>query len=98
MSEIALYEVLKQIPNVTDEQAKAAVVDVAKKEEVATKLDIARVEAAISNIQTELKAELKADIANLETRLTNRMYSMAGLIVGTIGLMFVIAGFIIKAL
>lgn len=83
MSEIALYEVLKQIPNVTDEQAKAAVVDVAKKEDVATKLDI---------------KELKTDIANLEARLVKQMYSMAGLIVGTIGLMFVIAGFIIKAL
>ena len=59
MSEIALYEALKLIPNITDEQAKAAVVDVAKKEEVVTKdyLDarFARVEAVISNVRTELK-------------------------------------------
>ena len=80
MSEIALYEVLKQIPNVTDEQAKAAVADIAKKEEVATKSD------------------LDMGLANLEIRLVKQMYSMAGLIVGSIGLMFVIAGFIIKAL
>ena len=86
MSEIALYEVLKQIPNVTDEEVEKAVADVTKKDEVATKLDIARVEAAISNIQTELKAELKADIANLETRLTNRMYGMAGLIIAAVGI------------
>ena len=85
MSEIALYEVLKQIPNVTDEQAKAAVVDVTKKEEVATKSDI-------KDMAT------KSDLANLEIRLVKQMYSMAGLIVGSIGLMFVIAGFIIKAL
>ena len=54
MSEIALYEVLTKL-GVEPERAKDAVVDIAKKEEVATKLDIARVEAAISNIQTELK-------------------------------------------
>ena len=70
MSEIALYEVLKQIPDVTDEQAKAAVSDVAKKEEVATKLDI-----------VELKAELKTDIAKLETTLTWRLVIGLGVVV-----------------
>ena len=54
MSEIALYEVLTKL-GVDPERAKDAVADIAKKEEVATKLDIARVEAAISNIQMELK-------------------------------------------
>ena len=47
MSAIALYEVLKQIPNVTDEQAKDAVADVAKKEEVATKSDLANLETRL---------------------------------------------------
>ena len=70
MSEIALYEVLKQIPDVTDEQAKAAVSDVAKKEEVATKLDI-----------VELKAELKTDITKLETTLTWRLVIGLGVVV-----------------
>ena len=92
MSEIALYEVLKQIPNVTDEQAKAAVSDVASAKEVATKLDIVELRAELN---TKM-ADINTKISNLETRVTNRMYGMAGLIIGAIGLMFVIAGFIIR--
>ena len=61
MSEIALYEALKQIPNITDEQAKAAVADVAKKEGVATKSDLIRIEEAIKQMAT------KTDIARLDT-------------------------------
>ena len=49
MSEIALYEALKLIPNITDEQAKAAVADLAKKEEVATKSDIKDLELRLTN-------------------------------------------------
>ena len=42
---------------------------------MATKLDIA-----------ELKSELKVDIAELETRLTNRLLSVAALIIATVAL------------
>ena len=55
MSNIALYNLLKRIPDATDEQAKAAVDDVAKKEEVATKSDIAELKTDIVEIKTELK-------------------------------------------
>ena len=59
MSEIALYNTLRKIPEVSEAEAKEAVADIASSKEVATKADIAG-----------LKAETKADIANLETRLT----------------------------
>ena len=42
MSEIALYNLLKRIPDATDEEVEKAVADVAKKEEVATKSDLER--------------------------------------------------------
>ena len=59
MSEIALYDLLRRIPEVSNDEAKAAADDVASAKEVVTKdyLDarFARVEASISNMQTELK-------------------------------------------
>ena len=84
MSEIALYNALTKL-GLTHDEAKEAVSDVASSKEVATKTDI-----------VELKAETKADIkdmatkvdlANLETRLTNRMYTAAGVIIAAVGLM-----------
>ena len=55
MSEIALYDTLRKIPEVSDAEAKEAVADVASSKEMATKADIA-----------EVKGELKADIAELK--------------------------------
>ena len=78
MSEIALYEVLKRIPEVSNDEARAAVADVASRDEVATKSDIADINLKI--------AELKTEIANLEARLTNRMYGMAGVIIAAVGI------------
>ena len=84
MSEIALYNALTKL-GLNHDEAKEAVADVASSREVATKTDI-----------VELKAETKADIkdmatkvdlANLETRLTNRMYTVAGVIIAAVGLM-----------
>ena len=40
MSEIALYETLRKIPDVTEAEAKEAVADVASSREMATKVDI----------------------------------------------------------
>ena len=87
MSEIALYNTLRKIPEVSEAEAKEAVADIASSKEVATKADI-----------TELKAETKADIANLETemanletRLTKLIYAVAtintGVIIAAVGLM-----------
>ena len=61
MTYIALYNTLRKIPNVTDDEVERAVNDVASSREVATKADIARVDKTIA----ELKGELKADIERM---------------------------------
>ena len=48
MSDIALYDTLRKIPDVTDAEAKEAVADIASLKDIATKADI-----------VELKTELK---------------------------------------
>ena len=45
MSEIALYNTLRKIPEVSDAEAKEAVADVASSKNVVTKIDIAELKA-----------------------------------------------------
>ena len=66
MSEIALYNTLRKIPEVSEAEAKEAVASVANSKEVATKADIARLEAATKADIARLEAATKADIARLE--------------------------------
>ncbi|MBC6414466.1 MAG: hypothetical protein GDA45_06265 [Chromatiales bacterium] len=80
MTEIALYNLLKRIPDATDDEVEKAVADVTSTKEVATKSDIVE-------LKVETKADLKTGLANLETRLTNRIYAVAGIIVTAAGLM-----------
>ena len=47
MPKIALYNLLKRIPDVPDDEAKEAVADVASSKKVATKLDIAELKSHI---------------------------------------------------
>ena len=54
MSEIALYNLLKRIPDVSDDEAKEAVADVANARDVATKSDIAEIETTIAKLKEEL--------------------------------------------
>ena len=58
MSDIALYNLLKRIPNVTDDEVERAVTDVASSKDVATKSDlktaIARVEKTIAEVKAEM--------------------------------------------
>ena len=53
MSDIALCDLLKRIPNATDEEVEKAIADVAKSKEMVTKADLA-----------ELKSELLEKIAD----------------------------------
>ena len=48
MSEIALYNLLKRIPDVSDDEAKEAVADVASAKDVATKSDIAELKEELT--------------------------------------------------
>ena len=80
MTYIALYNTLKKIPDVSDDEAKEAVANVASSREVAT------------------KEYIKAEMANLETRLTNRIYAVAGVIIAAVGLMMAVAGLMVRSL
>ncbi|MBC6413914.1 MAG: hypothetical protein GDA45_03130 [Chromatiales bacterium] len=75
MSKIALYNLLKRIPNVSDDAIKEAVADIASSKDVATKQDI---------------TEVKLDLLKLEIRLVKQMYLVAGIIIlvniATVGL------------
>ena len=57
MTDIALYNTLRKIPEVSDDEAKEAVADIASSRGVATKADI-----------IELKAETKVDIKDMATK------------------------------
>ena len=73
MTDIALYDTLRKIPDVSDAEAKEAVADIANSKEVVT------------------KADLKAEIARLETKLTKLIYAVVaintGVIIAAVGLM-----------
>ena len=70
MSTIALYQLLRRIPDVTDDEAKAAADSIAHVEEVATKADL-------------LKLENKFDqaLSQLETKLTRLIFSSAAFVI-----------------
>ena len=89
MSEVALYDLLRRIPEVSNDEAKAAVTDVAIASQVATKSDIKDM-ATKSDIKdmatkSDIKdmatksdiAELKTDIAKLETELKYMQWFIA---------------------
>ena len=65
MTEIALYNALRKIPEISDTEAKEAIADIASSREMATKADIARVDKTIA----EMKGELKADIREIRAEL-----------------------------
>ena len=67
MSEIALYDTLRKIPEVSDEEAKQAVADIANSREVATKADIK--DMATKADIVELKAATKADIVEVKAEV-----------------------------
>ena len=73
MSDIALYKLLKRIPDATAEEVEKAVADVASSKEVATKADLAKLEGF-----------MKEAIAKLEARLTWRLIIAISVAVGII--------------
>ena len=85
MSEIALYNTLRKIPEVSDAEAKEAVADIASSKEMATKADIKDMatKADLANLETRVIEKM----ANLETRLTRQMYGAVGIILAGVGLM-----------
>ena len=81
MTEIALYDTLRKIPEVSDAEAKEAVADIASAKGVATKADIKDMATKVDIVRVE------KIIAELETKLTRQMYAVAGVIIAAVGLM-----------
>ena len=66
MNSIAIYKILKRVPDTSESEARAVANSIAHVNDVATKTDVAE-------LKTELKsdiAELKTDTAELKTELT----------------------------
>ena len=80
MTEIALYNTLRKIPEVSDDEAKEAVADVASSKEVTTKADITEVKADIK----DMRHYLDAAIAKQDARLTWQMVVLGIAIIGVI--------------
>ena len=62
MSDIALYNTLRKIPDVSDAEAKEAVSDVASLKEIATKADL---KAEISRVDKTI-AELNGKVSTMQ--------------------------------
>ena len=89
MTEIALYDILRRIPDTTDNEAKEAVADIANSKEVSTKSDIK--DMATKSDLAELETRVIEKISDQEARLTKLIYSVAainiGVVISAVGLM-----------
>ena len=86
MNNIALYNTLRKIPEVSDKEAKEAIADVANSKEVATKADIKDM-ATKADLEIGLakqEGSIKEAIAKQEAQLTWRMVVIGLAIVGII--------------
>ena len=70
MSGIALYNTLRKIPEVSEAEAKEAVVDITSSKEVATKADLAT-----------LETRLIEEMAKLEARIFKQLIVGVGIII-----------------
>ena len=86
MTGVALYNILRRVPDTTDNEAKEAVADIANSKEVSTKSDIKDMATKSDIKDMATKSDLKVGLAELETRLTNKIYAVAAIIIVAVGL------------
>ena len=87
MSEIALYNLLKRIPDATDGEVEKAVADVASSKDMATKTDIKDMatKSDIKDMATKTDiAELKAEMYSMHNKTIMWMVGVGLAIVGLI--------------
>ena len=65
MSEIALYNLLKRIPDATEDEVERAVADVASSTDVATKADLAELETRLIEKMAKQDAKMEATHRNI---------------------------------
>ena len=84
MSDIALYNLFKRIPDATDDEVKEVIADIASTKKLATKADL---EICLAKLETRLIEKMAAQ----ETRLTKLIYAVTaintGIIIASVGLM-----------
>ena len=80
MSKIALYNLLKRIPDATNDEVEKAVAYVASSRDVATEADIK--DMATKGDIKDMKHYIDTSIAQLETRMTWKMVVLGIAIVG----------------
>ena len=83
MSEIALYNTLRKINGVSDDEAKEAVADIANSKDVATKVDL---KEGLAELKADIRA-LKADIGSMKWLLGLLVAMNVAFIVSTVSLL-----------
>ena len=96
MTEIALYDTLRKIPEVSDAEAKEAVADIANSREVATKADIAELKAETKADIAELKAETKADITELKADNRAMKWMLGSLLVINVAIIMSVVSLLVR--
>ena len=86
MSEIALYNLFRRIPDATDSEIKKVVTNLVHSKDVATKADIAEAKAEITDIKVDV-TELKADMNAMKWMLGFLVTVNVAVIVLAVGLM-----------
>ena len=84
MTDIALYNLLRRIPDTTDDEVEKAVADVASSKEIATKADLKAEIAKVDKTIAELKGELLAEMYRLNNRTIMWMAGIGLAIIGVI--------------
>ena len=96
MSEIALYNTLRKIPEVSDAEAKEAVAGIANSRDVATKADIAELKAETKADIAELKAETKADITELKADNRAMKWMLGSLLVINVAIIVSVVSLLVR--
>ena len=93
MNSIAIYKILKRVPDTSESEARAAANSIAHINDVATKTDIAELKTELTGLRatmektvTYLEEKISTQIAQSEARMTWRMIALAGVTIAAIGL------------
>lgn len=84
MSVIALYNLLKRIPDATDDEVEKAVSDFASTRDVATKVDLANLETRIIEKMAKQDAKMEAAHKNMIMWMVGVGIAVAGIVIAVV--------------
>ena len=82
---IALYNLLKRIPDATDDEVEKAVSDFASTRDVATKVDLANLETRIIEKMAKQDAKMEAAHKNMIMWMVGVGIAVAGIVIAVVG-------------